>query len=316
MGVVARYHLSSLSKRSKPIMARATTKPSKADPAHESEEQDAPAAESDAGSGYSVPGLERGLRILAEFSSHEPVLGAPELSRRIGIPRTTTFRLLQTLESLGFLERAADERSYRLGVAVLRLGFEYLSSLELTDFGQPILDRLRDDTGFSAHLLIRDERDVVFVARAQTRDPMFSSVKVHVGTRLPAHATVHGQVLMGDLTPADLRRLYPERQLERFTERTPATLDELYQRIRATAAQGYAVSEASFERGISAISAPVRDQTGRIVAALTVTVPRSDIGDEERAPLVARACQAALDLSARLNYRPRVGDPTLSYANA
>ncbi|WP_277188160.1 IclR family transcriptional regulator [Caballeronia sp. BR00000012568055] len=263
---------------------------------------------------YLVPGLERGLRILAEFSSHEPVLGAPELSRRMGIPRTTTFRLLQTLESLGFLERAADERSYRLGVAVLRLGFEYLSSLELTDFGQPILERLRDDTGFSSHLLIRDERDVVFVARAQTRDPMFSSVKVHVGTRLPAHATVHGQVLMGDLSLADLRRLFPERELERFTERTPATVDELYQRIKATAAQGYALSEASFERGISAISAPVRDHTGRIVAALTVTVPRSDIGDAERTPLVARACQAALDLSARLNYRPNVGDPTLSYA--
>ncbi len=121
---------------------------------------------------------------------------------------------------------------------------------------------------------------------------------------------------MGDLTPANLRRLYPKRQLERFTERTPATVDELYQRIRATAAQGYALSEASFERGISAISAPVRDHTGRIVAALTVTVPRSDINDDERAPLVARACQAALDLSEWLNYRPRVGGPTLSYANA
>lgn len=315
-------------------MARATTtgtaKRSTASKAHKADETEAPDAnapgadaastdtddETGGGSAYSVPGLERGLRILAEFSSHEPVLGAPELSRRIGIPRTTTFRLLQTLESLGFLERAAGERSYRLGVAVLRLGFEYLSSLELTDFGQPILDRLRDDTGFSSHLLIRDERDVVFVARAQTRDSMFNSVKVHVGTRLPAHATVHGQVLMGDLTLADLRRLYPERELERFTERTPATVDELYQRIRATSAQGYALSEASFERGISVISAPVRDHTGRIVAALSVTVPRSDIGDEERAPLVARACQAALDLSARLNYRPRVGDPTLSYANA
>ncbi|MEK6346472.1 MAG: IclR family transcriptional regulator [Burkholderia sp.] len=270
---------------------------------------------SSAGASYSVPGLERGLRILAEFSSREPILGAPELSKRIGIPRTTTFRLLQTLESLGFLERAPGDRHYRLGVAILRLGFEYLNSLELTDFGQPVLDWLRDDTGFSTHLLIRDQRDVVFVAKAQTRDPMFSSVKVHVGTRLPAHATVHGQVLMGDLTLAELRSLYPERELSRFTERTPATVDDLYQRIRATAAQGYALSEASFERGISAISAPVRDHTGRIVAALTVTVPRSDIGDAERAPLVARTCQAALDLSSRLNYRPRVGDPTQSYAH-
>ncbi|MEP9324558.1 IclR family transcriptional regulator [Paraburkholderia phymatum] len=267
--------------------------------------------ESGGSSTYLVPGLERGLRILSEFSAREPVLGAPELSKRIGIPRTTTFRLLQTLEALGFLERANGDRHFRLGVAVLRLGFEYLSSLELTDFGTPILERLRDQLGLSTHLLIRDERDVVFVAKAQTHDPMFSSVKVHVGTRLPAHATVHGQVLMGDLSLMQLRQLYPETQLERFTDRTPATVDELYERIRETAAQGYAVSEASFERGISVVSAPVRDQTGKIVAAMTATVPRSDIGDDERGPLVAKVCGAALDLSARLNYRPSADDPTL-----
>src|SRR6201985_338452 len=120
------------------------------------------------GSTYLVPGLERGLRILAEFSAREPVLGAPKLSKRIAIPRTPTFRLLQTLEALGFLERVNGDRYFRLSVAVLRLGFEYLSSLELTDVGTPILEQLRDATGLSSHLLIRDQRDVVFVAKAQT----------------------------------------------------------------------------------------------------------------------------------------------------
>jgi DNA-binding IclR family transcriptional regulator len=275
-----------------------------------------PADEESAGaSTYLVPGLERGLRILAEFSAREPVLGAPELSKRIGIPRTTTFRLLQTLEALGFLERVNGDRYFRLSVGVLRLGFEYLSSLELTDVGTPILERLRDVTGLSTHLLIRDQRDVVFVAKAQTHAPMFSSVKVHVGTRLPAHATVHGQVLMGDLSFEELRQLYPEPQLERFTERTPATVEELYGRVRESAALGYALSEASFERGISVVSAPVRDQSGKIVAALTVTIPRSDIGEaEEREPLVIAVCQAALELSERLSYRPRPDDPTAAQA--
>ncbi|MFP3700265.1 helix-turn-helix domain-containing protein, partial [Burkholderia sp. SIMBA_013] len=113
----------------------------------------------------------------------------------LGIPRTTVFRLLQTLESLGFLERADKDRNYKLGIAVLRLGFEYLNSLELTDLGAPVLERLRGATGLSTHLLIRDQRDVVFVAKAQSNTSMFGSVKVHVGTRLPAHATTHGHVL-------------------------------------------------------------------------------------------------------------------------
>src|ERR1700744_6438187 len=91
---------------------------------------------------YRVPGLERGLKILTEFSAREPVLGAPELSKRLKIPRTTVLRLLQTLESLGFLERAAKARNYRLAVAVLRLGLDSLSSLELADLGLPIIEAL------------------------------------------------------------------------------------------------------------------------------------------------------------------------------
>ncbi|MFM0741252.1 IclR family transcriptional regulator [Paraburkholderia xenovorans] len=262
----------------------------------------------DTDTAYRVPGLERGLKILTEFSPREPVLGAPELSKRLKIPRTTVFRLLQTLESLGFLERADKDRNYRLGVAVLRLGFEYLSSLELTDLGLPIIEALRDDTGLTSHIVIRDGRDVVFVAKAQSHAPIFSSVKVNVGTRLPAYATTHGQVLMGDMTLDDLKKLYPEPELERFTKQTPATLDDLYERIRDDAKRGFAISESSFERGISVVSAPVRNDTGRIVAVITTTIPRHEIDASLLdSGLVEKVRRAADELSQRLNYRPNSG---------
>lgn len=255
---------------------------------------------------YRVPGLERGLRILTEFSPREPVLDAPELSRRLGIPRTTVFRLLQTLESLGFLERADRDRNYRLGVAVLRLGFEYLSSLELTDLGLPLIEALRDATGLTAHIVIRDGRDIVFVAKAQSHAPIFSSVKVNVGTRLPAHATTHGQVLMGDLTLGELRALYPEPRLERFTPSTPETVEALFERIREDAERGYAVSESSFERGISVVSAPVRNDAGRIAAVVTTTIPRPGIDAQLLdGGLIEKVRHAANELSTRLNYRPQ-----------
>jgi DNA-binding IclR family transcriptional regulator len=266
----------------------------------------APEAEEDrSDANYRVPGLERGLRILTEFSPREPVLGAPELSKRLGIPRTTVFRLLQTLESLGFLERADRDRNYRLGVAVLRLGFEYLSSLELTDLGLPLIESLRDATGLSAHIVIRDGRDVVFVAKAQSHAHVFSSVKVNVGTRLPAHATTHGHVLMGDMSLDELRALYPEKTLECFTKQTPATVEELYERVKEDAARGYAISESSFENGISVISAPVRNDTGRIAAVITTTIPRSHIDASLLdSGLVDKVRHAAEQLSLRLNYRP------------
>ncbi|CAD6518168.1 IclR family transcriptional regulator [Paraburkholderia sabiae] len=266
----------------------------------------APEAEEDRNDvSYRVPGLERGLRILTEFSPREPVLGAPELSKRLGIPRTTVFRLLQTLESLGFLERADRDRNYRLGVAVLRLGFEYLSSLELTDLGLPLIEALRNATGLTTHIVIRDGRDVVFVAKAQSHAPVFSSVKVNVGTRLPAHATTHGHVLMGDLSLAELRALYPETTLERFTKHTPATVDELYERVKDDAVRGFAISESSFENGISVISAPVRNDTGRIAAVITTTIPRGHIDASLLdSGLIDKVRGAAEQLSLRLNYRP------------
>ncbi len=254
---------------------------------------------------YIVPGLERGLKILAEFSPREPVLGAPELSKRLKIPRTTVFRLLQTLESLGYLERADKDRNYRLGVAVLRLGFEYLSSLELTDLGLPIIEALRTATGLTSHILIRDGRDVVFVAKAQSQEPIFSSVKVNVGTRLPAHATTHGHVLMGDLSLGELRALYPEPVLARFTRLTPETVEALYDMVRADAERGYAISQSSFERGISVVTAPVRNDTGRIVAVITITIPRPEIDAALlETGLVDKVRHAATELSSRLNYRP------------
>jgi DNA-binding IclR family transcriptional regulator len=267
---------------------------------------------------YIVPGLERGLKILTEFSPREPVLGAPELSRRLGIPRTTVFRLLQTLESLGFLERADKDRNYRLGVAVLRLGFEYLSSLELTDLGLPIIEALRDSTGLTSHILIRDGRDVVFVAKAQSQAPIFSSVKVNVGTRLPAHATTHGHVLMGDLSLEELRALYPEGRLERFTGSTPETVDELYELAREDAERGYATSQSSFERGISVVTAPVRNDTGRIVAVITTTIPRPEIDAALlESGLIDKVREAADALSLRLNYRPAArGSASRRYMNS
>lgn len=165
---------------------------------------------------------------------------------------------------------------------------------------------MRNDTGLTSHIVIRDGRDVVFVAKAQSHAPIFSSVKVNVGTRLPAYATTHGQVLMSDMTLDELKKLYPEPELERFTKQTPATVEDLYERVCDDARRGYAISESSFERGISVVSAPVRNDTGRIVAVITTTIPRPEIDASLLdSGLIDKVRRAADELSQRLNYRPK-----------
>lgn len=249
---------------------------------------------------YTVPGLERGLRILCEFSRREPVLSAPEIARRLGVPRSTVFRLLTTLENMGFVERTDDGRAHRLGLAVLRLGFEYLAAQGITELGRPILERMRDETGYAASLVVRDGRDIVYILRAAAHSPFASSVSV--GTRLPAHATVLGHVLLFDLTLAQLRALYPEAALEGANPNTPTTTDALFDVAQQTRQRGHVLAEGFFEPHISTVAAPVFGDNGHVVAAIGLTIPGGRIPDDKRAALVAAVRGAATQLSTLLNY--------------
>lgn len=258
------------------------------------------------GDKYIVPALERGLRLLGEFGRDSRTLSAPELARRLDLPRSTVFRLLNTLESMNFIERAGSGNDYRLGLAVLRLGFGYLASLELTDLGQPVINRLCDDIRHACNLVVRDGRSIVYVARTSPPTPFASGV--HVGTRLPAHATVLGRVLLQDLSLPELRALFPEEHLEVFSGSTPQTVLELFDLVETDRQRGYVMGEGFYEATISSVAAPVRDVSGRVIAALGTTIPSDHIDPDRIADLVRRVKASADELSALLNYHPQTVD--------
>ena len=252
---------------------------------------------------YIVPALERGLRLLGEFGRDSRTLSAPELARRLDLPRSTVFRLINTLEAMGFVERLDSGNDYRLGMAVLRLGFEYLSSLELTELGQPVLARLCDEIRYPCNLVVRDGRSIVYVAKVTPPTPFVSAVRV--GTRLPAHATVLGRILLENLTLPELRALYPEDHLEVFSSNTPKTVLELFNMVEADRQRGYVLGEGFYESSISTIAAPVRDESSHIVAALGTTIPSGHIDADRIDELVQSVRASADELSSLLNYQPR-----------
>jgi DNA-binding IclR family transcriptional regulator len=257
----------------------------------------------DAQDKYIVPGLERGLLLLCEFSRRNRTLTAPELARRLALPRSTIFRLLTTLETMGFVTRSGNE--YRLGMSVLRLGFEYLASLELTELGQPLLARLCDRLNYPSNLVVRDGRSIVYVAKVSP--PSVFSSAVNVGTRLPAHATVLGRILLEDLSLAELRELYPEDHLEQFSPCTPKTVIELFDMVQADRQRGFVSGEGFFESAISTVAAPVRDQSGQIVAALGVTIPTTQIAHVNFNELLLQVRRSADELSRLLDYNSAAG---------
>ncbi len=252
----------------------------------------------DAQDKYIVPGLERGLLLLCEFTRSNRTLTAPELARRLALPRSTIFRLLTTLETMGFVTRSGNE--YRLGMSVLRLGFEYLASLELTELGQPLLARLCDRVNYPSNLVVRDGRSIVYVAKVSP--PSVFSSAVNVGTRLPAHATVLGRILLEDLSLSELRELFPEDHLEQHSPCTPKNALELFDLVQADRQSGFVSGEGFFESSISTVAAPVRDGSSKIVAALGVTVPTAQIAHVNFNELLLQVRRSADELSRLLNY--------------
>lgn len=254
---------------------------------------------------YTVPALMRGLQLLMLFNRDERELTGADISRRLELPRASVFRMLQTLEQGGFVERVGDGAYYKLGLAVLRLGFEFLASMELTEHGRPVIEALRDASGYSAHVVVRDGRDAVFIAKVAGRSALFHSIQV--GARLPAHATVLGRLLLSDLDLDGLRQLYPEPELPSYTPKTPSTVEELKKLIDADRAKGYGVSQGGFETGISTIAAPVFNDRGEVAAAVSITVPSQHVQPPELDVLIQQVREAAERLTDRISHSPERG---------
>lgn len=248
---------------------------------------------------YIVPGLARGIAILRLFSKDRRVLTGPEMVELLGIPRATVFRLAQTLVHEGLLEKVEHSQAFRLGVGVLSIGFELLSSLDITELGRPILDVLSRETGLSSHLVIRDAEHVVVVHKAMGQSAFASTLQV--GTRLPAHATVLGRVMLMGLSKEALQELYPEKALPKFTSQTPLVLEDLLAVLQADRERGYAISRGYFENGVSSIAAPVYGGQGQIVGALNVTLPNRNLSADEIDDFLSQVLKASGNLSQALN---------------
>src|SRR3954451_5436463 len=165
-------------------------------------------------SGYSQS-LERGLAILSSFSSARPLLGVSELSREVGLSRSTTHRYVATLTALGYLQQDPASRRYRLGPRVLDLGFAAINAMEVREIAAPHLQQLSDATGHTVNMAILDGVDIVYVERCRTsaRGQREIDLNLHVGSRLPAYCTSMGKVLLAFLSEPEREARIAELQL-------------------------------------------------------------------------------------------------------
>lgn len=211
-----------------------------------------------------IGSFSKGLRVLECFSADHPRLSISDVAARTGLDRATARRCLLTLHHENYA--AYDGKFFTLTPRVLRLGMGALAALPLPQIVQPWLDHLSEQIGQSCSVSILDDLEIVYLARASERRVM--SIGLMPGSRLPAHCTSMGRVLLAALPDEDAAALIERADLTPRTAHSLTDPAEIRAEIARVRAQGFAAINQEIELGLSSLAVPILDTHGRTVAAL------------------------------------------------
>lgn len=240
-------------------------------------------------------------RLLKEFSHGDREIGVTELSRRLGISKSTAHRLLSTLAEERLLEQDPHTGAYRLGLAMYELGASVSLHTDLHEACAPVLDQLRNATRETVQVGVLDGRAVVYVERRESTHTL--RLFGRVGHRNDAHCTSTGKLLLAYLPADQLDATLSGWVLPRHTPVTIATIGALRSALENIRRQGWAENVNEVEVGTASIAAPIRNGRGDVVAAVSVAGPVQRLSSDSLRRFARPVVEAGLAISRRLGYR-------------
>ena len=239
-----------------------------------------------------VESADRVLRVLEAFAPNERDVSLGELAERVGLPKSSVHRLLVTLIAHGFVEREASTRRYRLGIRLFELGSAAIHERGLHAAAHPVLEEVAMSTGETCHLAVLSGTEAVYVYKVD--GPSSIIMASRVGGRAPCHATSIGKVLAA-WAGEELVRQLVSAGLTRYTANTLTSQRALEAELERVRKQGYALDLEEYADGLRCIAAPVRDHSGRVVAALGIAGSSRRLRESRlrrQAPTVVKAAGA------------------------
>lgn len=214
-----------------------------------------------------VQSLEKGLNVITAFDMDHEQMTLSDVAKKVDLTRANARRILLTLQHLGYVT-SLDGKLFSLSPKVLSLGYSYLSGLPFRELAQPYMQELAKEINESCSMSVLDQSDIVYIARVHTKRIM--TISLGIGTRLPAHATSMGKVLLSSLDPMESAKLIGQMK---FEELTPFTLSKnaFIQHLDVVRKQGWAISDQELEIGVRSIACPIRDKKGKVIAAINIS---------------------------------------------
>jgi IclR family KDG regulon transcriptional repressor len=239
------------------------------------------------------------LRLIRAFSEDHYEIGISELAKRLGLAKSTVHRLASTLLDQGMLEQNAGDGKYRLGLALFELGTLVRRKMDFTMEARPFLRTLLEKTGETVHLAILDHDSVLYVISLESKQALRMGSKV--GTRVPVHSTAVGKTLLA---------FQPEEEIARIAARgLPATAPNtiidpkaLQRELAAIRARSYALDDEESEVGLRSIAAPVRNDSGSVIAAISIAGPVHRMSRKTLLGWARELVEAAEAVSQRLGW--------------
>jgi IclR family pca regulon transcriptional regulator len=253
-----------------------------------------------------VTALARGMRVLEVFEAEHPALTLSEVAAATDLNPATARRSLLTLERLGYVRQMG--RRFELTAKVLSLGASYFASLDPAGVAHGVLHELAEELQHGCSVTVLDGNDVVYVAHVTGAGPVLA--RTFVGSRLPAHATSTGHVLLAHLPESDRRRYLAQAPFARYTANTPTTADELHDIFERVQQQGYAAVSDTVEYGAAAVAVAIRGRDGVVCAALNSSA--SSARERDQQTLLDRI--DVLHAAARRLEQALVRFPTLAWS--
>ena len=237
-----------------------------------------------------VQSIGRGFAIIEEIARNRDGIGLAELSKRVGLHNSTTFHLVKTMVSLGYVRQLKDSKRYRIGRPLFALAASALDEVEMMSLAAPVLDDLARATGESAHFSVPMGDAVVVLAR--TSGPGAFQLNDRVGVVRPAHCTALGKIMLAALPPAQFDGFLQRADLKVHTPKTITSAERLAREIAEVRRTWLAVDDGEFDPELRCAALPVRDFSSRVIGAIGISGPvwRLSIeGLQKRARLVRAA---------------------------
>ncbi|MDD5204167.1 MAG: IclR family transcriptional regulator [Desulfobacterales bacterium] len=250
---------------------------------------------------YAINSVLRAAQILQSFSLEKPTYTHAEISKNLGLNKAAVTRLLFTLEKAGLLEKDVESGKYGLAVSAYQIGSVYINLTGIPQAARPHLSELTVLCKESTHLSILRDYEVVYIDKVECSRPI--RMMSYVGRKMPAYCTGTGKVLLAHLSEEDLKTYFHRVKLKQRTPNTITRAALLRTALEEVRRAGYAVDNAENEMEVMSLAAPIRDRTGKVVAAVSTAGPVYRMAEkgirETFVPLVMRAAEL---ISKRLGY--------------